>query len=217
MAVCNMLRMSNITTTKYHPQKNCKAERFIYTISLRLCHYVSEHWTNWHTYLWLLRYSYKDEMHRSITVSPLHLELTWANHGPTTVGRKRPSLACDDESATAQYTRTELIRQATSLHEEALINLRLAQKRTNVTMTAMLDSSQFLRQATRLTWKGLYFSALPPNGPSLTDIASCCQRKGSGKRCRRQRQHVTNLTWWIGGHLLHPPCYIRFNLKPLLW
>lgn len=47
-------RGENITTIEYSPLTNGQAERFSSTLVSRMRHYVSEHQTNWDTYLFPL-------------------------------------------------------------------------------------------------------------------------------------------------------------------
>lgn len=106
----SMLGVNNIADTEYQPQKNGQAERYNSTIVLRLRHYVSEHQTNWNTYLLSLTYAYNAQMRGSIKLSTFSLALWRILPGPTIIVSKRLSLASDKDAASPLFARLELIR-----------------------------------------------------------------------------------------------------------
>lgn len=121
--------MNNITATDYHAQTNGRAKRYSSTIVSRLPHYVSDHETDWDTYLFPLTYPYNVQVQISITVSPFSLTLTRTPPGPAALVPKRTSLTFDNDAASALYARLELIRCAYSLREETDKSLNLSQQK----------------------------------------------------------------------------------------
>lgn len=101
--------VSNVTTTEYYPQTDGKVERFNSMIVLRLRHYVSDHQTDWYSYLLPLTFAYNVQVDRSNKLSLFSLVLTRTPPELATFVSKRPSLASDDDAASLLYARLELI------------------------------------------------------------------------------------------------------------
>lgn len=121
--------MNSITATAYNPQTNGQTEHFNSTLLLRLRHYVSQHQTDWNTYLLPLTYAYKLQAYRLIKVSLFSLAPMRTPSRPATVVSIRASLEPVVDMASPTYTTVELLKRATDLRQETDKNLRLAQKR----------------------------------------------------------------------------------------
>ena len=75
-AVCSFLGLSNIFTSKYHPQTNGQVEHYNRTILAMLRNYVNEHQDNWDRYTTALTYAYNNHVHRSTGTTPFSLVLS---------------------------------------------------------------------------------------------------------------------------------------------
>lgn len=128
VAIYSTLAEKSITTTECYTQTNGQAERFNTTPGLRLRYDVSDHQTDWNTYLLRLKYVYNVQIHRSVEVSPFSLALTRTPPGPATVAPRRTILATDNDMASPIYATPELIKRATDFRQKADKSLRLAQK-----------------------------------------------------------------------------------------
>lgn len=76
LALCSTLGVIYITTTDYHLQINGQVEHFKSTLISPLRRYVSEYQTDWDTYLMPPTYVDKEQLQRSIKLSPFSVELT---------------------------------------------------------------------------------------------------------------------------------------------
>lgn len=85
LIVCCTLEVNNTTATGYHPKTNGQVEQFNCTILSRLRHYVSEHRTDWDTYLLPLRNANNIQVRKSIEISLFNRALTRAPPEPPTV------------------------------------------------------------------------------------------------------------------------------------
>ena len=72
----SLLGTKHLTTTAYHPQTNGQAERFNRTLCQRLRLFVSEHQTDWHSFVQPLTYAYNSQVTRSTGYTPFTLALT---------------------------------------------------------------------------------------------------------------------------------------------
>ena len=76
-AVCSLLRISNIFTSRYHPQTNGQVKSsYNRTILAMLRNYVNEHQNDWDRYATALTYSYNCHVHRSTKKVPFNLVLS---------------------------------------------------------------------------------------------------------------------------------------------
>lgn len=101
--VCQILRVTNMFTTTYHPQTNGQVERFNRTLLAGLRAFVGEHPRRWHEFTSALVFAYNTQVHRSTGVAPFDLVLS-RPPGPVTI--KNESNLCDEtpsEHARAQF------------------------------------------------------------------------------------------------------------------
>lgn len=117
--------MNNITTAEYHLQTNCQDEHFNWTVISKLRHYVSEHQTDWRTYMLPLSYSYLLQVIGSTSCR----SSAWSTcnpPGPAWVLQTRVSLSSVDDLTSPMYSVLGLIRQIMDLWSEADNGLELA-------------------------------------------------------------------------------------------
>ena len=75
-AVCELLGISNVFTSTYHPQTNGQVERYNRTILAMLRNYVNEHQNDWDEFATVLTYAYNNHVHRSTGTTPFDLVLS---------------------------------------------------------------------------------------------------------------------------------------------
>ncbi|CDF32406.1 unnamed protein product [Chondrus crispus] len=75
-SVCEVLGVTNLFNSAYHPQTNGQTERYNRTIVAMLRNYVNEHQNDWDVYARALMYAYNCHLHRSIRTPPFDLVLT---------------------------------------------------------------------------------------------------------------------------------------------
>ena len=76
-AVCELLGISNVFTSTYHPQTNGQVERYNRTILAMLRNYVNEHQNDWDEFASVLTYAYNNHV---IEAQGQH-NSTWCCHG----------------------------------------------------------------------------------------------------------------------------------------
>ena len=98
--VCQLLGVTNVFTSTYHPQTNGQVERYNRTVLAMLRCYVGEHQDDWDLYAPMLTYAYNNSVHRATGTTPfqlvlsnpppsliVHRSVTEANIGKTRRGR----------------------------------------------------------------------------------------------------------------------------------
>ena len=75
-SVCEVLGVTNLYTSAYHPKTNGQTERYNRTIVAMLQNYVNEHQNDWDVYVGALTYAYNCHVHRSTRTTPFDLVLT---------------------------------------------------------------------------------------------------------------------------------------------
>ena len=74
--MCELLEISNIFTSTYHPQTNGQVERYNRKILAMLRNYVNEHQNDWDEFASVLTYAYNNDVHRSTGTIPFDLVLS---------------------------------------------------------------------------------------------------------------------------------------------
>ena len=74
--MCELLGISNVFTSTYHPQTNGLVERYNRTILAMLRNYVNEHQNDWDEFASVLTYAYNNHVHRSTGTTPFDLVLS---------------------------------------------------------------------------------------------------------------------------------------------
>ena len=64
-SVCQLLGLSNVYTSAYHPQANGQAERYNWTLQNMLMCFVKENQDSWDKYATVLTYAYNCHVHRT--------------------------------------------------------------------------------------------------------------------------------------------------------
>ena len=75
-AVCELLGISNVFTSTYHPQKNGQVERYNRTVLAILRNNVNEHQNDWDEIASVLTYVYNNHVHRRTGTTPFNLVLS---------------------------------------------------------------------------------------------------------------------------------------------
>ena len=75
-SVCDLLGLSNVYTSAYHPQVNGQEERYNRTLQNMLMCFVEEHQDSWDTYATALTYAYNSHVHRTTGTRPFDLTLS---------------------------------------------------------------------------------------------------------------------------------------------
>lgn len=73
--LCVFLEVNKLTKTAYGPETNGQAERYNCIIVARVHQYVSEHQSNWDTYIKPLTYAYNTQTHRMTETSLFNISL----------------------------------------------------------------------------------------------------------------------------------------------
>ena len=74
--VCQLLGITNLFTTTYHPQTNGQTERFNRSLTAMLRCFVDDHPEDWCKYASALAYAYNQSVHRSTQTTPFELVLS---------------------------------------------------------------------------------------------------------------------------------------------
>ena len=125
LAVCRLLRVSNVFTTAYHPQTNGQVERFNRTISSALRHYLADNQRDWDLFTDALTFGYNSTVNRMTGLKPFELVLT---RSPLALSlQNRPTL--DSHTGTLTQYKTQYLRWLKALMSTASDTLKKGQDR----------------------------------------------------------------------------------------
>ena len=75
-SVCQLLGLSNVFVSAYHPQANGQTERYNRTILAMLRNYINDNQDDWDRYASAVTYAYNNHVHRSTRTTPFNLVLS---------------------------------------------------------------------------------------------------------------------------------------------
>lgn len=74
--LCALMRTKLIRTTEYRPEANEKVETSYMTLVAKFCENINEHQSNWESFVQLVVYGYKTQVHCTTKTSPFSVVLS---------------------------------------------------------------------------------------------------------------------------------------------
>ena len=162
--VCELLGISKINMTDYHPQTNGMVERFNRTLKTMLRKHVESWGKQWDKHLYAVLYAYRNTPHESTGEKPSYLLFGKDLRTPT-------------EAAYLPETKNTLVSDLTTYREKLVVGLSLARE----------QAAEAMQRAQR-KYKKYYDKGTRPNPLQRTDwvmIKFPQEETGAGRKLSR--------------------------------
>ena len=123
--LCELLGITKLNTTAYHPECDDLVKRFNRTLKTMLRKHASRFGNQWDHYLSSVLWAYRNVLHENTGEKPSFLLFGWDLQTPTEAALMKPSQLTP---TSAEDYREEVILSLTSARELATESIRKAQK-----------------------------------------------------------------------------------------
>ena len=123
--LCEILGMTKLNTTAYHPECDGMVERFNRTLKSMLRKHAARFGKQWDQYLSYILWAYRNTPHESTGEKPSFLLFGWDLRSPTEAAFMQPT---DPVSSNVEDYREKVILALSSAHQLAVQSVQKAQK-----------------------------------------------------------------------------------------